>query len=132
MIGIETFLDSFDNPDSYIFMKNSNDIQGLKTQDEQYIIIQKITHPDFEIEKNDEILYFNIKGEIECNKILDVQGTGFFTKYYLENEDNLENTLYQTQIVGKVIKNLDNNIWNELSLKLWDVSINYLNIQKVV
>jgi hypothetical protein len=130
IMGIETFLDSFDNPESYIFIKNSNEVKGLTTQEDQYVIIQKTTHPDFEVQKDDEILYFNINGEIECNKIFEVTGTGFFTKYYIQNQSNQDDAVYQAQIVGKVIKNIDNNIWNELSLKLWDLSIRHLNIQK--
>ena len=130
IIGIETFLDSFEYPESYVCMKNSDDIQGLKAQDEQYIIIQKTTHPDFQIEKNDEIIYFTIDGEIKYNKILDITGTGLFKKYYIQNENDQDSTIYETQIVGKIIKNIDNNIWNELSVKLWEISIKYLNLEK--
>lgn len=131
IIGMETFLDSFENPEAYICMKNSDDIQGLKTQDEQYILIQKTTHPDFQIEKNDEIIYFNIDGEIKYNKILDITGAGLFKKYYIQNQNEQDDAIYETQIVGKIIKNIDSNIWNELSVKLWEISIKYLNIQKV-
>lgn len=132
IIGVETFLDSFDNPESYIFIKNSDEVQGLKTQREQYLIIQKTTHPDFKIQTNDEIIYFNIKGEIECNKILAIKGTGVFTKYYIQTEGDQDNAIYQAQVVGKIIYEIDSNIWNEISLKLWDYSINYLNIEKAI
>jgi hypothetical protein len=127
---MEIFLDSFENPESYVCMKNSDDIQGLKAQDEKYILIQKTTHPDFQIEKNDEIIYFNINGEIEYNKILDITGAGLFKKYYIHNENEQDAAIYETQIVGKIIKNIDSNIWNELSVKLWEISLKYLNLQK--
>jgi len=63
MIGMDTFLDSFENPDQYLCFQDNGDWFGVKTEESKYIIIQKATHPDFTIEDSDSIIYFKINGE---------------------------------------------------------------------
>jgi len=129
MIGMETFLDSFEHPNSYLFLKNDDLITGIKTDAENYIIIQKTNHPEFEIQKNDKLMYFNLQGEISCEEVKYIRGIGTFKRYYLNSEyAEFEETIYEGQIIGKVIKQIDNNFWNELSLKIWEISIENFNI----
>jgi hypothetical protein len=129
ILGIETFLDSFENPDSYVCYKDSGNLVGLKTDSDRYILLQKTNHPDFNIEKSDIVLYCKIDGEIACEEVSSITGIGNFRRYltknYLEYD---EEVIYQSQIIGKVIKIIDNNIWNEMSLKIWEISINNLKI----
>ena len=132
ILGLETFLDSFENPESYICFKNTNQISGIQTNQESYIIIQTSKHPKFILEESDSILYYKIDGEIVCTKIDEIVGVGTFKKYYIDNgeESFTEYPIYENQIIGKIVKAVDNNIWNELSIKLWEISINNLNPRK--
>jgi len=133
MIGMEKFLDSFEHPDSYLFLKNDDVITGIKTNADDYIIIQKTNHPEFEIQENDKLMYFNIQGEISCEEVKYISGIGTFKRYYLNSEyENYEETIYEGQVIGKVIKQIDNNFWNELSIKIWDISIENFNIHSTL
>jgi hypothetical protein len=132
MIGLDAFLDSFENPDAYVCLKNSGNIVGLKTQEDNYIIIQKTDHPDFELKQDDKVVYFEINGEMAYDTIYEINGIGPLKRYYtyssLKNEMN--SPVFSTQIIGKVVKIVDNNIWNDLSIQLWEASIDYLNIER--
>jgi hypothetical protein len=132
ILGIETFLDSFENPEAYICFKDRNQISGIQTNQESYIIIQISDHPSFVLEESDSILYYEMNGKIVCTKIHEIAGIGTSRKYYIEeNEESFkEYPIYENQIIGKVVKVVDNNIWNELSIKLWEISINNLNPRK--
>jgi hypothetical protein len=132
VLGIDMFLDSFESPESYVSLKNSNLISGLTTNPENYIIIQRINHPDFKINKGDTVLYFDFDGELTCNKINEVNNEIVFKRYYIEQETEDEIYIYTNQIVGKVIKVLDGNILTDLSLKIWDISIANLNIEYII
>ncbi len=131
-LGVDAFLDSFENPDSYISFKNTDTASGVTTNSEKYMIIQKMNHPDFEIQKEDAVLYFNVDGGLECNKIHEINGVGIFTRYYIEKENEGEELIFNNQIVGRVIKVLDENILTDISLKIWDISINNLNIEAII
>ena len=132
-IGMNTFLDSFENPENYVCIKDSDNILKATSSDNSFLIIQKISHPDFDIEENDEIIYFTRTGDIICSKINEVTGIGAFTTYYVENEKQNVYTqpILESQIVGKVIKKLDDNPWNILSVTLWETSITKLNINEI-
>lgn len=132
VLGIDAFLDSFENPDSYLYLKNSDSISGITTNNEKYIIIQKTNHPDFEIQEKDTILYFDFDGSLVCNKINEINGVGTFARYYTDKENDDEKLVFNNQIVGKVIKVLDENMLTDLSLKIWDISIGSLNIESVI
>jgi len=132
ILGVDTFLDSFENPDSYVYLKDSESISGVKTSQQGYIIIQKIEHPSFSINEKDTVLYFNFEGFLECNKINEVKGVGTFARYYMGESSSSEEPVFKNQIVGKVIKVLDENILTYFSLRIWDISISNLNIDSVL
>ncbi len=132
VLGIDTFLDSFENPNSYVYFKDSDSISGITTNQEKYVIIQKTSHPSFEVHEKDTILYFNFEGELECNKINGISGIGYSTKYYTNSEENEEDYVFDNQVVGKVIQVLDENIITDLSLIVWDISISNLNIESIM
>jgi hypothetical protein len=124
LVGLDTFLDSFENPEYYAYLE----------YDDEYVIIQKSTHPDFDIEESETIIYFELDGDIAYNRIYAVTGIGSFKRYYIHDDDTYPNErpVYNSQVIGKVIKSVDNNILNEMSMKLWEVSIQNLNIRALI
>ena len=132
VLGIDAFLDSFENPESYTYIKKSDSISGIVTNQEKYIIIQKSGHPHFEVKETDTVLYFNFEGCLTCNEIIEINGVGTFARYYIEEDNDSEKLVFNNQIVGKVIKVLDDNIISDLSLKIWEISIGNLNIESIM
>lgn len=118
ILGINTFLDSFDKSSDYILIEHN----------EKYLVIQK-TISQISINKNDNILYYDKKGEIEFDQIKNINAIGIIKRFYTMNNDN---PIYETQIIGKVIKVLDNNILNCISINIWDISIHNLNINSLI
>lgn len=63
-------------------------------------------------------------------KIFDIKGVGRYTKYHINREsNNNEKPIFKSQIIGKVIKVVDGNIWSELSIKIWEITIHNLNVR---
>jgi hypothetical protein len=40
--------------------------------------------------------------------------------------------IHKSQVVGKIINIIDGNIWNSISIKMWETSINTLNIGAIL
>jgi hypothetical protein len=130
LIGIDIFLDSFENPKHYMCIQSDGLIFGSKSDDNDLIILQKTSHPDFFVNKNDFLLYFTDEGFIEISRIVDIKYIGSREKYYKEPEEKMFNfPIFKEQIIGKVINIFDDNILNSISLKIWEASINNLNIR---
>ena len=129
-INMETFLDSFENPDCYICLESNSNLIQSAAKDGDYIIIQKSSHPDFKIKEKDNIIYIKGKGELVCNRVHHSSYIGAIKKYYTTDENNKisSNPIYENQIVGKIVKIVDNNLWNTISMKIWDISIHELNV----
>jgi len=127
LVGFDTFLDSFENPQHYFKIENNDEMLGVNSGNEEFIIIQKSSHPDFDITPSDSVIYSNYDGDIECNEIHHVNSISTFNIYYTSQEN--KDPIYENQIIGKIVNNIDNNIWNSLSLKLWEISIYNLNIR---
>lgn len=128
LIGINTFLDSFQHPDTYQSIKNyekDNDTVGRG-----YLILQRSTHQDFSVKNGDTILYRTLEGSVKCESVLDVELRQGATIYYTTTpvQDEIKGPIYNTQILGKVTDIVDNNIWNTLCLQIWDFSIRNLNV----
>jgi hypothetical protein len=126
-IGINSFLDSFQHPDTYRWIKNyenDNDTKGGG-----YIILQRPTHQDLNIKNGDTILYQTFEGSVKCEPVLDVELRQGATVYYTTTpaQDDIKGPIYDTQILGKVTDIVDNNIWNAFCLQIWDFSIKNLN-----
>jgi hypothetical protein len=127
LMGMEPFLDSFQQTEFYQYFKsNYLDIKGI---DNSYIILQKSSYPDFSIVPGDDIFYLKDEAGLLCRKVYHVSYAGPLKRYYTLqfNGDLCLEPVYQYQIIGKVIGIVDNNAWNTLSLKVWDMSINNLN-----
>lgn len=134
IIGIETFFDSFEQPEYYICIENKNNIVQSSAQEGDFIIIQKSSHPSFEINDNDDIIYVKEGGNLVCSRIHHSIKIGSIKKYYTVNENNQvsNNPIYEFQIAGKIIKTVESNPWNSLSIKIWDISIRELNINALL
>ena len=132
-VGMDIFLDSFENPEHYVLLKNRDGISAAEITEPSYIIIQRADHPDFEIKKKDEIMYSTLSGEIICNKVKEIQTIGCIKKIKIDNNEdtNLKEIVYNNQVIGKVIKIVDENPWNSISLKVWSISIENLNIRSI-
>lgn len=131
IIGMNTFLDSFENPDSYIFLDSQKGIIGTKIENGQGIFIQKSSHPQYSLKEGDRVIYYQDNGEIVCDEINQINSIGFIEKYHMDGDNNKLDgeSIYKHQIVGKVISIVDDNIWTEISMKIWDVSIHDLNVR---
>jgi len=132
IIGMEIFIDSFENSDSYILLENEKIMSATKIDKQSYIIIQKIDHPEFELDKNDQVMYCSFNGEILCNKINDIKCVGAIKKYEINNNEENDEIIYKNQIIGKIIKVVDENIWNSICLNFWSTSIDKLNINSLI
>ncbi|MEF8878889.1 MAG: hypothetical protein V5A64_00680 [Candidatus Thermoplasmatota archaeon] len=130
-LSIDTFIDSFENPEEYICLHNTNLIKSTKEK-ENYLIIEKATNSNFQIKKHDQIIYLKDSGEIACSRVLHASKINNVKRYYITNDQKTQiQTVYRSQIVGKIIKNMDDNLWNTISINIWDISIHNLNINKI-
>jgi len=133
LIGLDMFLDSFENPDYYICLQDKENSFGLGTNNGEYIIIQKSTHPEFDVETSDSVLYYDNDGDLACNKINAIDTVGAIERYYTtEGYGKTDQTIFEMQIVGKIIKVVDGNIWNSISIRIWETSINSLNLRALL
>jgi len=134
ILSVDTFLDSFENPEFYISVKNDNKIIKTDFKEGDYLIIQRANHPDFKIKDKDEIIYVKDEGDIVCNQVLESKSIGSIKMYYTkeDNKKDKNEPIYETQIVGKIIKSIDDNLWNSISMEIWKISINDLNINAML
>jgi len=129
MIGIDTFLDSFENSEYYLCLQDEDGLYATNTNDRDYVIIQESSHPDFSAEKNDYIIYLTNDNELACNQVYHVSRIGTNKRYHTQDKESIGHHVFENQVLGKVIKVLDDNIWNSISISIWDISINNLNIR---
>lgn len=130
-IGMDSFLDSFENPEYYLYFSKEDYIVQNNFEKNCYILLQKSSHPAFSIKQGDIIMYIKGGRESAFNEIYQINGIGSEKRYYITNiTDGLnEEILYKNQIVGKVISDIDNNIWNTISMEIWDLSIHNFNVK---
>jgi hypothetical protein len=103
----------------------------LKEKNNEFVILQKSSHPDFDIKKSDTIIYCRINGELACDKVEFISLGGVKT-YHTKNDINMSSQpIFECQIIGKVINTIENNLWNSISIKSWEVSINWLNLRSL-
>ena len=132
MMGLDTFLDSFENPDYYICVEDNGGLFGSTTNNEKCVIIQKSSHPDFKVSENDYVVYVENGGDLTCNRVHQITSLGTMKKYNLEGIEGKSSSIFESQILGKVIDTIDNNIWNLITIKIWDTSIHNLNIRALL
>lgn len=132
LISIDIFLDSFENSQYYLCLQNNNNFPDLKEKNSAYVILQKSSHPDFDIKISDTVIYCKTNGEIACDKVefisIDAVKTYHIKNYY----DISSQSIFECQIIGKVINIIENNIWNSISIKFWETSKNSLNLKNLL
>lgn len=130
IIGIDAFLDSFKNPDVYDFLAADIYSTYTDTEQERYILLQKTSHPKFSIEDGDTILYCTSQGKTAYNKVQQINCIGTIESYDVIDEKMGEIPVYETQVYGKVLGFVDNNPWNILSIKIWEISTHIIDFNK--
>ena len=128
ILGVDTFLDSFENPEHYVCLQDKQNTLGLNTKNGEYAIIQKSSHPDFKVSESDSIIYNTNDGDVAFHKVEEIGHIGALKMYFTEEMD-LNDSICQDQIIGKVVNIIDNNIWNSISVTIWEISIESLNIR---
>jgi hypothetical protein len=132
LMGLDTFLDSFENSDHYVCLQNKG-FFASKIDKEEYIIIQKSSHPEFKFQDDESIIYWDNDGEILCNKLKRIENVGSLKRYNINDNENEEQIpIYENQIVGKIINTIDNNIWYSISITIWDISVQNLNFNSFI
>jgi hypothetical protein len=128
LLGIDTFLDSFQHPTSYQYLKNDK-INGLE-QKKGYVIFKKPSSQEYSIGEGDTILYRSTEETIECRIVYSIQIRHGDTTYYTTtpNNENLDGPIYNYQILGKTTGFIEDNLWNTLSIHIWGLAIENLNV----
>jgi len=133
IIGMDTFLDSFENPEHYVCLQDKDNSLGSNTKNGEYIIIQKSSHPEFSVKNSDSIIYCKNGGGIACDKIHYINNIGAIRRYCTTEENDITSQpIYKSQIIGKIINVVDGNIWNSISIKIWETSIRSLNLRALL
>ena len=127
IVGIDPFIDSFQHPHDYQFLQY---IHTDTTTDTTHVIIQKSSHPDFDVASGDNIIYFEEANGFQYGTIDLVSTELQSTIYYIiTDEEHFQyQPVFEQQVVGKVISSVGSNIWNTLVLELWDTTITHLNL----
>jgi hypothetical protein len=125
LLGVDLFLDSFDNPDAYQYLNTEK--YGLEGVNGKYIIVQKTSHPDFSLVTGETVFYMKDEGGLLCQKIYRISDLGSLKKYYTLSLDGSTDPVVEQEIIGKIIGMVDDNLWNVLALEFWDISIKNLN-----
>jgi hypothetical protein len=130
LAGIDTFLDSFENTGHYIYLQSQRNSMEPNIKEGDYIILQKSSHPDFTIQQQDIILYCKDSGETVYQRVHHINCIDTVKRYHIidNNNNHTDKPIYENQIIGKVVSIVDNNLWNIISIKIWEVSIHNLNI----
>ncbi len=94
-----------------------------------YIIIEKPTDQASTIREGDSILCHTIKNTLQQRIVSQIYTKDGITTYYTTSyNESIDAPLYESQIIGKIIGTSEDNIWYELCLQAWEISIEKLNI----
>jgi hypothetical protein len=132
LIGLELFFDSFENSDSYICIQDRDNTFKTNSNGD-YLIIQKASHPDFNVGENDDIIYYNNEGDISFTKVTKISSISALKRYYIEEPSEYgKSSIFENQILGKIIEIVYDNILNSVSIKIWETSIHNLNLRSLL
>jgi hypothetical protein len=132
-VGLDIFLDSFDNPDYYNILEDISLSDDSYVKNGESIIIQRSSHPEFTANKGDIILHYKIEKGYCCNKIYEIETSSPVKQYYTVGCSYSESEpVHEYCVIGKVVGVVDKNIWNSLAITFWEASINNLNIKSIV
>jgi len=130
-ISTDTFLDSFENPDFYLYLQIGGYSMEPDIKEGDYILFQKSSHPDFNIQDGDTVIYCKDDGEIVCNKVCNINCISPVKRYHIvDHNDNItKKNIYGSQIIGKIVSVANTNLWDLISMKIWDMTIHNLNVR---
>ncbi len=133
VIGLELFLDSFENSHNYLCIQDKENMLESNTNGD-HLIIQKSSHPGFIIKESDLIIYCNFDGDISYTKVNHINSIAAVKRYHIEeqNEEQGKCVIFENQILGKIVEIIDDNIWNSISIKIWETSIHNLNLRSLL
>jgi len=133
LIGMDAFLDSFENPEQYMYLQGYGHSMEPNIGDGDYLVLQKSSYPSFSVNEGDVILYCKENGGTACHRVYSINSIGAVKRYQTvgDNNDFVDKPIYENQILGKVVGVVVNNLWNEISMKIWDLSIHNLNINSI-
>ncbi len=127
LVGIETFLDSFQHPNSFYYIKNEKVYNIDPTAG--YIILEKPPYQMSAIREGDSILCHSIKNTLQQRIVSQIKTEEGITTYYTNSyTDTSDAPIHESQIIGKIIGTSEDNIWYALCLQVWDLSIDKLNV----
>jgi hypothetical protein len=127
LMGCEAFIKSFQHPDIYQCLKTSEATRDSIPKG--YLLLETPTDQPFIIKHGDVILYRSEKGNVKCELVSSIIFRQGVKIYYTTTpyKDDIMGPIYENQILGKVTKTIDDNIWNTFCLQIWDFSIKSLN-----
>jgi hypothetical protein len=128
ILGIDTFLDSFQHPKSYQYLKDDK-INGLE-QKKGYLIFTTLSSQENPITEGDTILYRGSANTIEYRMVYSIHIHHGDKTYYTttSNGEKLDGPIYNYQILGKTTGIIEDNLWNALSIHIWSLAIKNLNV----
>ena len=74
-------------------------------------------------------IYLTNNNELACNRVYHVSSIGTFKRYHTQDIESIGHHVLENQVLGKVIKVVDDNIWNSISISIWEISINNINVR---
>ncbi len=127
---MDVFLDSFENTEYYLYVQDNGDMRSVDIANDEYVIIQKSTHPAFQLQENDVVMYYDENGEAVCQHLAYITAVGPLLKYHLVDHATIDrdSVIYDAQVIGKVVSTAENTAWNAFCLQIWDITISQLNI----
>ncbi len=127
LLGIDTFIDSFQHPNYYHYIKNEK-IQPVEAKG-GYLIIEKPTSHGYSIKEGESILYYTAQGTAQQSIVYQIMCEKGIQTYYTmtSNENDIKGPIYEQQIIGRIKARFDDNLWNVFCLQIWEVSIDNLN-----
>ena len=128
ILGMETFLDSFEHPSSFLYLKNEQ-IHPLPQQG-GYLVLEKPTSEDFSIEEGDMILCYTTTHQLQQRIVSKIRSDDGVLTYFASTSttEPSDSPIHDSQIIGKIRGTMKETLWNSLCLCFWDVSITHLNI----
>jgi len=130
-IGIDAFIDSFEHAESYDYIKNPHCTAISREEDSHYVFIQCSSHPTFQLKPGDRILFYGKQG-IEASTVETIQQEPILKIYTTATFTTNQDFLYEYDVIGKIIGSFDDNLWNSLSITLWETSISTLNVHAML
>ncbi len=127
LFGTQIFIDSFEYPNSYQYIK-TDAIDNLETN-KGYLLIERPTHEGYAVNEQDLILYHSPDKTINQRVVSSIVTKNGVNAYFIKDLTNgtFSEPIYEQQIIGKIKARFDDNLWTTLCLRIWEISSDNLN-----